>query len=78
MKGIFDLLNTCLAVLIFAYIILWDIARAVYFFKCVGVKKCSNKKCFAKDTCRKYASVWTEEDIEKLHKLIDSLDESCE
>ncbi len=75
MKGIFDLLNISLAVLIFAYIIIWDIARAVYFFKCVGVKKCSNKKCFAKNTCRKYESVWTEEDIEKLHKLIDSLDE---
>lgn len=75
MKWIFDLFAAGSAVLIFACIIVWDIARIVYFIKCAGVKKCSDKKCFAKDTCRKYAPVWTKEDIEELYRLIDGLDE---
>ena len=75
MKWIFDLFAAGLAVLIFAYIIVWDIAKIVYFFKCAGVKKCSNKRCLAKDTCQKYEHVWTEEDMERLYKLIDGLDE---
>ena len=75
MKWIFDLFAAGLAVLIFAYIIVWDIAKIVYFFKCAGVKKCSNKRCLAKDTCQKYAPVWTEEDMERLYKQIDGLDE---
>ena len=75
MKWIFDLFAAGLAVLIFAYIIVWDIAKIVYFFKCAGVKKCSNKRCLAKDTCQKYAPVWTEEDMERLYNLIDGLEE---
>ena len=75
MKWIFDLFAAGLAVLIFAYIIVWYIDKILYFFKCDGVKKCSNKRCLAKDTCQKYAPVWTEEDMERLYKLIDGLDE---
>lgn len=75
MKWIFDSLFNGLAILFSGYIVIWNIARIIYFFKCSRVKKCSDKRCFLKDTCDKYAPVWTKEDMEKLYELIDSLDE---
>lgn len=48
MKWIFDLFAAGSAVLIFAYIIVWDIARIVYFIKCAGVKKMFRQKVLCK------------------------------
>lgn len=48
MKWIFDLFAAGSAVLIFAYIIVWDIARIVYFIKCAGVKNVQTKSALQK------------------------------
>lgn len=56
-----------------AIMIVFNIAHAIYWIKCFKVKTCSKQNCRFKGFCNKYEPVWTDEDIERLEKLIEEL-----
>lgn len=55
----------------FVICVIWNIARFIYFIKCFKIKKCSNRNCKMNFCCDKYKEVITDEEIERLIKMID-------
>lgn len=57
--------------LFFAMIVVFNVARVIYFIKCIRVKRCSKDSCHFKIFCDKYHEKLTEEDIERIQKMLD-------
>lgn len=53
------------------YLIIW-IAK---LFICRNIEECKNRKCHVKNNCHKYSIIPTPEEYERIHKLIDELDD---
>lgn len=63
-----------IAILITAFIIVvGNLINLWYWIKCFRKTKCSNRKCRYKAYCNKYKEVITQEDRERIQKLIDQL-----
>lgn len=52
-------------------IVIGNFIRCWYYIKCFKIKKCSDKQCRYNAYCHKYVEVLTQEDKERLQKLID-------
>ncbi len=57
-------------ILFFTMIIVFNVARFVYWIKCIKIKECSNRKCRFNVFCYKYYEKYTEEEIARLRKMI--------
>ncbi len=58
-------------ILFITMIVVFNVARFVYWLKCIKIKECSNRKCRFKIFCYKYCVKYTEEEIERLRKMIE-------
>ncbi len=47
-------------------IVVFNVARIVYFIKCFKVKDCSDRHCQFKMFCHKYDEVYTDEEIARI------------
>lgn len=64
----------CIVWIVFAAaVVIGNIVRLWYFFKCIGVKDCNNQECRYKEYCSRYKEIITEAEIERLKNLIDSM-----
>ncbi len=52
-------------------IIVFNIARLFYWIKCFKIKDCSKRDCPFQIFCYKYEEVYTEEDIERITKMLE-------
>lgn len=52
-------------------IIILDIIRLWYFFKCLGIRDCNNKKCKYNNFCFRYKGKLTKEECKKLLELLE-------
>lgn len=59
--------------LFIASIVIFNVARVIYWIKCFKLKECSKRSCLFKDFCYKYYMEYTDEEIERVQKMIDQL-----
>lgn len=71
MNEILQWIYTIFLVFLAIIIIVFNIARVVYFFKCFKIKDCSNSNCHFKEFCDKYHEVLTEEEKESIRKILE-------
>lgn len=57
-------------ILFIAMIVVFNVARFLYWIKCRKIKDCSDRSCRFKIFCYKYYEVYTEEEIKRLRKMI--------
>lgn len=68
------ILNEIFCIIVFCFYVycaIWNIPRFVYFLKCFKIKKCSNRECKFNSFCDKYKKILTEEEFERLLKMLD-------
>lgn len=71
MKLIGDILMGIFMILFVGSIVVFNVARLVYFIKCFKKETCSNRKCNFNIFCYKYQEVYTKEEIERILKMLD-------
>lgn len=54
----------------FLSIVVFNVARLVYWIKCFKIEDCCKKSCRFKMFCYKYYEEYTKEDIERLRKML--------
>jgi len=54
-----------------AMIVVFNVARVVYWIKCFKIKDCSKRSCRFKVFCYKYYESYTEEDIARIMKMLE-------
>ncbi len=59
----------CIAVISIIYLLIY----LVKLFTCKSIENCRNRNCVVNEICSKYDSRLTEEESNKLYKLIDSM-----
>lgn len=42
----------------------------ICFTKCFRIKECTNRKCYFRDYCNKYVDIPTEEEFDRIEKLL--------
>lgn len=54
------------------FVVVGNIIRFIYWIKCLKKQyPCYNKKCFYKDYCRKYIELYTQDEVNKIVKLLE-------
>ncbi|MDE7202442.1 MAG: hypothetical protein K2O91_11210 [Lachnospiraceae bacterium] len=71
MNEIFQWIYNVFLVLYAIIIIVFNIARVVYFFKCFKIKDCSNQNCHFKEFCDKYHEVLMEDEKDLIRKILE-------
>ncbi len=59
-----------LLVLFMICILIWNFIHFGYWIKCRKLKACSSRQCSFRYYCRKWSETYTEEDKERISKLI--------
>lgn len=58
----------------FLYFILitvrFNIIHFICFIKCFRIGECANRKCYFRDYCNKYVDIPTEEEFDRIEKLL--------
>lgn len=57
-------------------IVVFNVARLVYWIKCFKIKDCCKRSCRFKVFCYKYYECYTEEDKERFRKMLDEMVEN--
>lgn len=55
----------------FLSIIVFNVARVFYWIKCFKIEDCSRRDCPFHIFCYKYEEVYTQEDIERITKMLE-------
>ena len=67
-----------MALYIYAFVstaitIAFGVVRFCYWFKCRHIETCHNRDCRCAEYCNKYKHIFTDEEMERMQKWIDSL-----
>lgn len=73
MNAIWKWVGFVVASIALATMFVGDLMWILYLLKCFRVKKCYDRNCRYKTHCNKYRDVLTDEDRERIQKLIDQL-----
>lgn len=68
-----DICSNAVWILFAVVVVIGNIVRVWYCIKCIGIKDCNNQECRYKGYCSRYKEVITEEEIESLKNLIDTM-----
>ena len=71
MEMIFHLLICIFMFLFVAMIVVFNVARVVYWIKCIRIKDCSKRSCRFKTFCYKYYESYSKEEIARLQKFLE-------
>lgn len=73
MNKFFEIWGNIWLVIFVMVVILGDILWLWYFFKCMGIRECNNRKCKYRNCCFRYKERITEEEAKRLLALIEQL-----
>lgn len=69
---IYTFLIYILFISVTVFLVVGNIIEFLYWIKCLRIKyPCYNKKCIYKNYCRKHIELITQEEIDKIAKLIE-------